>query len=210
MNTAHFLHSGSAFLGRLDVASVVRRCVAGGGGVGAPHYCCCRCCRRRCCWHRNRLSCTKKGAHNRHGPLTISFSGRAPLSLRLHFEKSLSSSKMIKNGHHHHQVNTAAGKDAGATPGAAACSPEKRRRRIRVWCDGWWVTCRVIGRVVKMPQRLLLIVCGEHVWMSVSAAAGTGLLQVAELSHTGLLLHPEICTKLLIQHSLVHILPWEF
>uniref|UniRef100_A0AAX7TPL6 ethanolamine-phosphate cytidylyltransferase n=1 Tax=Astatotilapia calliptera TaxID=8154 RepID=A0AAX7TPL6_ASTCA len=45
---------------------------------------------------------------------------------------------MIKNGHHHnhHQVNTAAGKDAGTTPGATACSPEKRRRRIRVWCDG--------------------------------------------------------------------------
>ncbi|XP_028455643.1 ethanolamine-phosphate cytidylyltransferase isoform X1 [Perca flavescens] len=44
---------------------------------------------------------------------------------------------MIKNGHHHHhQVNTAAGKDAGTTPGTAACSPEKRRRRIRVWCDG--------------------------------------------------------------------------
>ncbi|KAM8723753.1 LOW QUALITY PROTEIN: ethanolamine-phosphate cytidylyltransferase-like [Acanthopagrus schlegelii] len=44
---------------------------------------------------------------------------------------------MIKNGHHHHQGNSApAGKDAGTTPGAAACSPEKRRRRIRVWCDG--------------------------------------------------------------------------
>ncbi|TNN72683.1 Ethanolamine-phosphate cytidylyltransferase [Liparis tanakae] len=43
---------------------------------------------------------------------------------------------MIENGHHHHQVNTAAGKDAGAILGAATCSPEKRRRRIRVWCDG--------------------------------------------------------------------------
>ncbi|XP_056263965.1 ethanolamine-phosphate cytidylyltransferase-like isoform X1 [Pseudoliparis swirei] len=43
---------------------------------------------------------------------------------------------MIENGHHHHQVNTAAGKDAGAIPDAATCSPEKRRRIIRVWCDG--------------------------------------------------------------------------
>ncbi|XP_074512711.1 ethanolamine-phosphate cytidylyltransferase-like isoform X2 [Sebastes fasciatus] len=48
---------------------------------------------------------------------------------------------MIKNGHHHHQVNTntAAGglKDAaGTSPGSAACSPDRRRRRIRVWCDG--------------------------------------------------------------------------
>ncbi|XP_054615149.1 ethanolamine-phosphate cytidylyltransferase-like isoform X1 [Dunckerocampus dactyliophorus] len=49
---------------------------------------------------------------------------------------------MIKNGHHNHnhrhphQVSTPAGKEAGSTPGAAACSPEKRRRRVRVWCDG--------------------------------------------------------------------------
>ncbi|XP_061741373.1 ethanolamine-phosphate cytidylyltransferase-like isoform X1 [Nerophis ophidion] len=48
---------------------------------------------------------------------------------------------MIKNGHHNHlrhphQVITLAGKDAGSTPGATACSPEKRRRRVRVWCDG--------------------------------------------------------------------------
>ena len=55
---------------------------------------------------------------------------------------------MIKNGHH--LVNTpaaeaaaAAGKDAGKdgagtdTPNATLCSPEKRRRSIRVWCDGW-------------------------------------------------------------------------
>ncbi|XP_062303779.1 ethanolamine-phosphate cytidylyltransferase-like isoform X2 [Osmerus eperlanus] len=40
---------------------------------------------------------------------------------------------MIKNGHH--QTNTS-GKDAGTTLGATACSPEKRRRIIRVWCDG--------------------------------------------------------------------------
>uniref|UniRef100_H2LUY8 ethanolamine-phosphate cytidylyltransferase n=1 Tax=Oryzias latipes TaxID=8090 RepID=H2LUY8_ORYLA len=43
---------------------------------------------------------------------------------------------MIKNGHHHHQVNAGAVKDTAATPGAAGCSPEKRRRKIRVWCDG--------------------------------------------------------------------------
>uniref|UniRef100_A0A3B3ZI71 ethanolamine-phosphate cytidylyltransferase n=1 Tax=Periophthalmus magnuspinnatus TaxID=409849 RepID=A0A3B3ZI71_9GOBI len=43
---------------------------------------------------------------------------------------------MIKNGHHQHPVSTATGKDAGTTPAAAACSPEKRRRKIRVWCDG--------------------------------------------------------------------------
>lgn len=48
---------------------------------------------------------------------------------------------MIKNGHH--QMNTPPagkdapkGKDAGTTTGATACSPEKRRRTIRVWCDG--------------------------------------------------------------------------
>ncbi|PWA17671.1 hypothetical protein CCH79_00008392 [Gambusia affinis] len=46
---------------------------------------------------------------------------------------------MIKNGHHHHhlhQVSAAAGKDAGMTLAAETCSPEKRRRKIRVWCDG--------------------------------------------------------------------------
>uniref|UniRef100_A0A8C8MB45 ethanolamine-phosphate cytidylyltransferase n=1 Tax=Oncorhynchus tshawytscha TaxID=74940 RepID=A0A8C8MB45_ONCTS len=40
---------------------------------------------------------------------------------------------MIKNGHH--PMNTT-GKDAGTNLGATACSPEKRRRTIRVWCDG--------------------------------------------------------------------------
>lgn len=42
---------------------------------------------------------------------------------------------MIKNGHHQESATT--GRDAALTPGAAARSPEKRRRRIRVWCDGW-------------------------------------------------------------------------
>ncbi|KAJ8283193.1 hypothetical protein COCON_G00020430 [Conger conger] len=36
---------------------------------------------------------------------------------------------MIKNGHH---ATTEAGKGAGST----ACSPEKRKRIVRVWCDG--------------------------------------------------------------------------
>ncbi|XP_063075909.1 ethanolamine-phosphate cytidylyltransferase [Engraulis encrasicolus] len=40
---------------------------------------------------------------------------------------------MIKNGHHQTSIP---GKDAGAGSGATACSPEKRRRTIRVWCDG--------------------------------------------------------------------------
>uniref|UniRef100_A0A4W5PGX7 ethanolamine-phosphate cytidylyltransferase n=1 Tax=Hucho hucho TaxID=62062 RepID=A0A4W5PGX7_9TELE len=40
---------------------------------------------------------------------------------------------MIKNGHH--PMNTT-GKDAGTNLVATACSPEKRRRTIRVWCDG--------------------------------------------------------------------------
>ncbi|KAL0993469.1 hypothetical protein UPYG_G00108400 [Umbra pygmaea] len=40
---------------------------------------------------------------------------------------------MLKNGHH--QMSTT-GKDAGTNLGATACSPEKRRRTIRVWCDG--------------------------------------------------------------------------
>lgn len=37
--------------------------------------------------------------------------------------------KMMKNGHH----------VISAPSAAAACSPEKRRRTVRVWCDGWWV-----------------------------------------------------------------------
>ncbi|KAL4658163.1 ethanolamine-phosphate cytidylyltransferase [Arapaima gigas] len=40
---------------------------------------------------------------------------------------------MIRNGHH---AMNQQGKETGANPGAAACSPEKRRRTIRVWCDG--------------------------------------------------------------------------
>lgn len=87
---------------------------------------------------------------------------------------------MIKNGHHHYQMNAAAGKDAGTTPGAAACSPEKRRRRIRVWCDGWWESYRMTVYVMKMLQLHAFVVSVEHVWMNVtslSPIAGAGLLQ---------------------------------
>uniref|UniRef100_A0A3B1JLJ5 ethanolamine-phosphate cytidylyltransferase n=1 Tax=Astyanax mexicanus TaxID=7994 RepID=A0A3B1JLJ5_ASTMX len=40
---------------------------------------------------------------------------------------------MMKNGHH--QAGKP-GEDAEASPVAVACSPEKRRRIVRVWCDG--------------------------------------------------------------------------
>ncbi|XP_048847168.1 ethanolamine-phosphate cytidylyltransferase-like isoform X3 [Brienomyrus brachyistius] len=40
---------------------------------------------------------------------------------------------MIKNGHH---TANQQGKEAGAAPASTTCSPEKRRRTIRVWCDG--------------------------------------------------------------------------
>ncbi|XP_060748103.1 ethanolamine-phosphate cytidylyltransferase-like [Tachysurus vachellii] len=40
---------------------------------------------------------------------------------------------MMKNGHH--QAVTA-GDEAESKPAAVACSPEKRRRVVRVWCDG--------------------------------------------------------------------------
>ncbi|XP_028829637.1 ethanolamine-phosphate cytidylyltransferase [Denticeps clupeoides] len=40
---------------------------------------------------------------------------------------------MIKNGHH---AVSEPSREACANPGAAACSPEKRKRVVRVWCDG--------------------------------------------------------------------------
>lgn len=40
---------------------------------------------------------------------------------------------MIKNGHH---ATSEAGKVDGSNAGTAACSPEKRKRIVRVWCDG--------------------------------------------------------------------------
>lgn len=41
----------------------------------------------------------------------------------------------MKNGHHHQAVRA----EAEGSPAAVSCSPEKRRRVVRVWCDGWWV-----------------------------------------------------------------------
>uniref|UniRef100_A0A3Q3B8C1 ethanolamine-phosphate cytidylyltransferase n=1 Tax=Kryptolebias marmoratus TaxID=37003 RepID=A0A3Q3B8C1_KRYMA len=41
---------------------------------------------------------------------------------------------MIKNGHH---AASAQGEEAGRSqPGEPACSPEKRKRVVRLWCDG--------------------------------------------------------------------------
>ncbi|KAG7281938.1 hypothetical protein CRUP_002996, partial [Coryphaenoides rupestris] len=40
---------------------------------------------------------------------------------------------MIKNGHH---ASDEEGLRAAVKPGDAACSPEKRKRVVRVWCDG--------------------------------------------------------------------------
>ncbi|MBN3313524.1 PCY2 cytidylyltransferase, partial [Atractosteus spatula] len=40
---------------------------------------------------------------------------------------------MIKNGHH---ATKESGNDVGARPGGTAGSPEKRKRVVRVWCDG--------------------------------------------------------------------------
>uniref|UniRef100_A0A8C7K1P2 ethanolamine-phosphate cytidylyltransferase n=1 Tax=Oncorhynchus kisutch TaxID=8019 RepID=A0A8C7K1P2_ONCKI len=40
---------------------------------------------------------------------------------------------MIKNGHH---TSSEQGIESGAKQGDLACSPEKRKRSVRVWCDG--------------------------------------------------------------------------
>ncbi|KAM6972527.1 LOW QUALITY PROTEIN: ethanolamine-phosphate cytidylyltransferase-like [Aplochiton taeniatus] len=40
---------------------------------------------------------------------------------------------MIKNGHH---GTNETGRETSAKPGDCACSPEKRKRSVRVWCDG--------------------------------------------------------------------------
>ncbi|XP_066560675.1 ethanolamine-phosphate cytidylyltransferase isoform X2 [Amia ocellicauda] len=40
---------------------------------------------------------------------------------------------MFKNGHH---AAADEGKEPGGKAGTAACSPEKRKRVVRVWCDG--------------------------------------------------------------------------
>jgi len=53
---------------------------------------------------------------------------------------------MIKNGHH---ASDEEGLGAAVKPGDAACSPEKRKRVVRVWCDGWYVgnTCHFINTI---------------------------------------------------------------
>lgn len=40
---------------------------------------------------------------------------------------------MIKNGHFSEQRDEA----GRSKPGASGCNPEKRKRVVRVWCDGW-------------------------------------------------------------------------
>lgn len=45
--------------------------------------------------------------------------------------------EMIRNGHH---ATSEPREEADCTkPGSSACSPEKRKRVVRLWCDGWWV-----------------------------------------------------------------------
>lgn len=87
----------------------------------------------------------------------------------LHPKAPTETPRMIKNGHHHHQVNAGAVKDAAATPGAAACSPEKRRRKIRVWCDGWWVIYRIISSVTG-SSKAASIICFRLLCVNVSAS----------------------------------------
>lgn len=41
---------------------------------------------------------------------------------------------MIKNGHH---TTSEPGKDAEPDRDGIGRSPEKRKRTVRVWCDGW-------------------------------------------------------------------------
>ncbi|PWA16964.1 hypothetical protein CCH79_00012697 [Gambusia affinis] len=41
---------------------------------------------------------------------------------------------MIKNGHH--DTKDQSGEAGCSKPGASACSPEKRKRVVRLWCDG--------------------------------------------------------------------------
>lgn len=43
--------------------------------------------------------------------------------------------KMIKNGHHAEEEQREEDSVCG-TPGGSACSPEKRKRVVRLWCDG--------------------------------------------------------------------------
>lgn len=133
MCSGPFLRDVSPLCGRLDVRGVVRRCVAS-SSESEPLA------------HRT-AAAAAAAAHT--GCPALKASPLSPDNSPSHLirkgdplysrhKQPQQRFEMIKNGHHQqHQGSAAAGKDAGMTPGAAACSPEKRRRRIRVWCDGW-------------------------------------------------------------------------
>lgn len=93
-----------------------------------------------------------KGAGGHIADTASRLGGSHCVAIGLTCRDSHTSLEMIKNGHHHYQMNPAAGKDAGTSPGAAACSPEKRRRRIRLWCDGWWESYWMTHYVMEMLQ----------------------------------------------------------
>lgn len=160
-HTAHFLFRVFSMSDLTSYAS----CVAGsseetGASIdciyreGAPH-CCCLC-------HKNPAVLHWRRAHCHPARSVQHLFGGNPSARRAFLKKEIQQRfKMIKNGHHHqHQESAAAGKDAGITPGAAACSSEKRRRRIRVWCDGWWVSY-----MTRMLQHWHVLCGTGHVWI---------------------------------------------
>lgn len=180
MHCSLFLRGVSTFCGRLDVTGVVRRCVAGSSErrhwrialllLLPPLPLAQRSAVLHC--KRAHLPDTARSAFQSICGDTCTF---------FFIEINSPRFKMIKNGHHHqHQGSTAAGTDAGMTPGAAAYSPEKRRRRVRVWCDGWWVPYDWPWYENAVPLWLIVI---EHAWMNVTYSTNwTGLLRVAELA----------------------------
>jgi len=45
--------------------------------------------------------------------------------------------EMIKNGHHATSEQRGDVAESQQPRGASGCSPEKRKRVVRLWCDGW-------------------------------------------------------------------------
>lgn len=60
---------------------------------------------------------------------------------------------MIKNGHH--ATDDQQGEAGCCKPGTSAHSPEKRKRVVRLWCDGWWVSVPAPERYTHVCTRLL-------------------------------------------------------
>lgn len=95
--------------------------------------------------------------------------------------------EMIRNGHH--TTGDAGGEVVWSEPGGSVRSPEKRKRVVRLWCDGWWVSVRALPTYSSLSGSLNCFF--THVfscnWPLVHTRGPTGggsMLMLASCAHT--------------------------